>query len=369
MTHPTNPRVRLTLAAACALAVAGTAGGALAAEALNVVSWGGAYTKSQVEAYHKPWIEETGNELNSIDYDGNVAPVKAQVESGNVAWDVVDVELSDAVRLCDEGLLEVLPLDELPPAPDGTPAEDDFIQGSLMDCGVGNIVWSTTVAYDKSQFADDAQPSTIAAFFDTETYPGKRGLAKTAKANLEFALMADGVPAAEVYEVLSTPEGVDRAFAMLDKIKDDVVWWDAGAQPPQMLADGEVSMTSAYNGRIFNAVAMEDKPFEIIWDGQVFYIDMFVIPKGAPNAEMAWDFIKFATGTQPLADQAAWISYGPVRQSSVPLIGTHAEADIEMGPHMPTAPDNFKNAVQVDHYWWADHADEMNERFNAWLVQ
>ncbi|SDE12141.1 ABC transporter substrate-binding protein [Rhodospira trueperi] len=366
MTSATQ-RFRAPLAAACALALAGAASPALA-EDLNVVSWGGAYTKSQQEAYYTPWEEKTGHTINSIDYDGNVAPVKAQVESGNVDWDVVDVELSDAVRLCDEGLLEILPLEDLPPAADGTPADEDFIDGSVMDCGVGNIVWSTAIAYDESQFSDNP-PSSMADFFDVETYPGKRGLSNTAKANLEFALVADGVAPGDVYDVLSTPEGVDRAFAMLDKIKDDVVWWDAGAQPPQMLADGEVSMTSAYNGRIFNAIAVEDKPFKIIWDGQVFYIDLFVIPKGAPNKDLAWEFIKFATGTQPLADQAAWISYGPVRQSSVPLVGKHAEAGIEMAPHMPTAPENFETAVQVDHYWWADHADEMNERFNAWLAQ
>jgi len=367
-----NPMIGLkkhlstTLAAACALAIVGSTGSAMA-EDLNVVSWGGAYTKSQIEAYQNPWMAETGNHINSIDYDGNVAPIKAQVESGNVTWDVVDVELSDAVRLCDEGLLEVMPLDELPPAPDGTPAEDDFIKGTLHDCAVTTIIWTNIYAYDETQFPDNP-PKTVADFFDVENFPGKRGMRKTAKANLEMALMADGVPAAEVYDVLSTPEGVDRAFAMLDKIKDHVVWWEAGAQPPQMLADGEVAMTTAYNGRIFNAIAVEDKPFKIVWDGQVWDLDLWVIPKDAPHKDLAWEFVKYSTGTQRLADQAAWISYGPARMSSVPLIGKHAEAGIEMGPHMPTAPENFTNALQNDFLWWADHADEMNERFNAWLA-
>jgi putative spermidine/putrescine transport system substrate-binding protein len=358
--------LRRSLAAACALAVVGSAGSALARD-LNVVSWGGAYTKSQVEAYHKPWMAETGNNINSIDYDGNVAPVKAQVESGNVTWDVVDVELSDAVRLCDEGLLELLPLEELPPAADGTPAQEDFIDGTLHDCAVASIIWTNIYAYDETQFPENP-PTTIADLFDVENFPGKRGLRKTAKANLEMALMADGVPAAEVYDVLSTPEGVDRAFAVLDRIKDHVVWWETGAQPPQMLADGEVAMATAYNGRIFNAIAVEEKPFKIVWDGQVWDLDLFVIPKDAPNKDLAWDFIKFATQTEQLANQAAWISYGPARQSSVPLIGKHAEAGIEMMPHMPTAPDNFQNALQNDFLFWADHADELNERFNAWLA-
>ena len=137
---------------------------------------------------------------------------------------------------------------------------------------------------------------------------------KGAKANLEMALMADGVPAAEVYAMLETPEGVDRAFAKLDTIKADAIWWEAGAQPPQLLADGEVVMTTAYNGRIFAAAVAEGKPFEVVWDGQVYEYDLFVIPKGAPNLDAAMEFIKFSTDTQRLADQANWISYGPAPQ-------------------------------------------------------
>ncbi|WP_119166487.1 ABC transporter substrate-binding protein [Algihabitans albus] len=359
--------LRTTTAALAVVAVTGFAAGAAKADPLTVVSWGGAYTKSQVEAYHKPFTEQTGIEIVSADYNGGLAEVKAQVEAGNVTWDLVDVELSDAVRGCDEGLLEPLDHAMLPPAPDGTAAADDFLEGTLHDCAVATIVWSTIYAYDTTKFSD-AAPSSMADFFDLEGFPGKRGMRRTPKANLEFALIADGVPAGEVYEVLSTPEGVDRAFAKLDTIKDEVIWWEAGAQPPQMLADGEVAMTTAYNGRVFNAIAAEGKPFEIVWDGQVWDLDLWVIPRGAPNKETALEFIKFSTDTQRLADQASWISYGPARKSSVPLIGTHAEAGVEMGPHMPTAPENFGNALQNDFLFWADYQDELNERFNAWLV-
>jgi putative spermidine/putrescine transport system substrate-binding protein len=338
------------------------------ADSITAVSWGGAYTKSQIEAYHKPYTKKTGVTINSEDYSGGLAEIKAQVEAGNVTWDLVDLELSDVVRGCDEGLLEELPLDALPAAPDGTPASKDFLDGTLHECGVATIIWSTIYAYDKTKFPGGG-PQTMADFFDTKKFPGKRAMRKGPKPNLEFALMADGVPAAEVYEVLSTPAGVDRAFAMLDKIKADVLWWEAGAQPPQMLADGEVAMATAYNGRIFNAIATENKPFEIVWDGQVWDIDLWSIPKGSKNKDAAIEFIKYSTDTQRLADQAAWISYGPARQSSIPLIGKHAEAGIEMGVHMPTAPDNFKNALQNDFEWWADHQDELNERFNAWLAK
>ncbi len=225
-----------TYAAAGALILGlGAATPATASETITVVSWGGAYTKSQVEAYHKPWIKKTGNQIISEDYNGGLAEVKAQVEAGNVTWDVVDVEYSDAVRGCDEGLLEPIDHSILPAAPDGTPAINDFIEGALPECAVANIVWSTIFAYDSSKTTG---VTGIADFFDLQKFPGKRGIRKNPKANLEMALIADGVAPGDVYATLETAAGVDRAFAKLDTIKDEVVWWEAGAQPPQLLADG-----------------------------------------------------------------------------------------------------------------------------------
>lgn len=345
------------------------AGSATAAD-LTVVSWGGAYTKSQVEAYHKPWMAKSGHNIISEDYGGGIAEIKAQVESGNVTWDVVDVELSDAIRACDEGLLEVIDHSILPAAPDGTPATEDFLPGTLHDCAVANIVWSSVYVYDSSKVRNWNAPKTMADFFDTVAYPGKRGMRKSPKVTMEFALIADGVPVSEVYDVLGTEAGVERAFAKLDTIKDDVIWWEAGAQPPQLLADGEVIFTTAWNGRVFNAVAAEDQSFEMVWDGQIYDLDLWVIPKGSKNVEAALDFVAFSTATEQLANQASWISYGPARASSVAKIGTyHADASINMADHMPTAPANFMNALQNDFEFWADNSDELNERFNSWLAQ
>jgi len=359
--------MKLKLLAPCAVLAAGLFAGAANAGEVTVMSWGGAYTKSQVEAYQKPWMAATGNVVNSVDADNPASPIKAQVEAGNVSIDVADVEYSDAVRLCDEGLLESIDASTLPAAPDGTPAADDFIEGALTECAVANIVFSTIYAYDTTKFTGDV-PTTIADFFDTAKFPGKRGLRKGAKANLEIALMGDGVPAADVYAMLKTDEGVARAFAKLDTIKNDVVWWEAGAQPPQLLADGEVAMTTAYNGRIFGAAVGEGKPFQIVWDGQILDFDLFVIPKGAPHLDLAMDYLRFATDTQQLANQAKWISYGPARKSSAPFVGLYQDGKTEMGPHMPTSPENMTNALVNSFEFWADYDTELNEKFNAWLA-
>lgn len=341
---------------------------AASAQEVTVLGWGGAYTKSQVEAYHKPFAEKTGIKVNSADADNPAAPIKAQVEAGNVSIDVASVEIADAIRLCDEGLVVEIDASTLPDGADGTPAEDDFIAGTLSDCMVPTDVFATAIAYDTTKFPNGA-PQTIADFFDVEAFPGQRGLKKGAKATLEMALMADGVPAAEVYDILSTDEGVDRAFAKLDTIKDEAVWWEAGSQPAQLLADEQVAMTMAWNGRIFAAATSEGKPFAIMWDGQVFEWEGWVIPKGAPNMEEALEFVKFSTSTEPLAVAASWISYGPPRLSSAPLIGKFHDGSIDMAEHLPTSPANLTNALASDLEFWADRDSEMNERFNAWLAQ
>ena len=205
--------------------------------------------------------------------------------------------------------------------------------------------------------------------FDLEKIPGKRSLEKRPIGNLEWALLADGVPADEIYEVLSTSEGVERAFRKLDTIKSEVVWWTQGSQPVQLLADGEVVIASAFNGRLFDAIEAEKQPIGMMWDWQVFDLDGWVIPKGTKNIEEVLEFVKFATDTQRLADQAKYISYGPARASSAPLVGMHAELGIDMAPHMPTNPENSKNTLLFNYEWWADNRDDMNERFQAWLAE
>ncbi len=335
---------------------------------LNVVSWGGAYTASQLKAYHQPYMaKNSGVKLNSVDYSGGLAEVRAQAEAGNVTWDLVDVVISDAIRGCDEGLFMEFDHDEiLAPAPDGSPATEDFLEGTIFDCFIPQIIYSTAFAYRTDAFQGE-QPKTMADVFDLEKFPGKRTLQRAPINNLEWALIADGVPAAQVYDVLDTPEGVDRAFKKLDTIKDNVIWWTEGAVPAQLLADGEVVFGTGYNGRLFSAIEEEKQPLAIIWDGQVMDIDGWAIPAGGNNKEAVLDFVKYATDTQRLADQAKYISYGPARKSSLPLVSTHAELGIDMAPHMPTkyADQGFLTGFE----WWADNRDELNERFEAWLQQ
>ncbi len=361
-----------TTAVAAVLSV--TAIGAVHAQDMTVVSWGGAYTASQQKAYHEPFM--AGNSgVNIINDDSaaeGLAKLRAQVESGNVTWDLVDMVASDSITACDEGLVEEIDPDTwLAAAPDGTPASKDFFKGTLTpggtNCFIPQIVYSTTFGF-RTDMVGGSTPTSIKDVFDLKKFPGKRALQKIPQNNLEWALIADGVDPSKVYEVLSTPEGVDRAFAKLDVIKEDTVWWTKGAQPPQLLADGEVVMASAYNGRLFSAIAEKNQPIGMMWDYQVFDLDGWVVPKGTPKLDLVKKYLHFATDTQRLADQAKYISYGPARYSSGPLVGKHADLGIDMKPHMPTDAANSKTSLNLDYVWWADHQEEMAERFNAWLA-
>jgi len=344
------------------------------ADSMTLVSWGGAYQTSQINAYSDPYSEVTGVDIVWDESSAEaVARLRAMNEAGNVTWDVVDVVAADAIRLCDEGLAMPVEHDELlADAPDGTPASEDFGDLIVSECFIPQIVYSTTFGY-RTDVADwgDNTPSEICDIFDTETFPGQRSLEQRPIGNMEWALYCDGVAFEDIYDTLETEEGVQRALDKLGTIKDDVVWWTAGAETPQLLADGEVVIGSTYNGRLFSAIEEQDQPIAMLWDMQMFDLDGWIIAAGLPEDRLtrAKHFLKFATDTQRLADQAKYISYGPARESSAPLVGEHAELGIDMAPHMPTDPANSENTFLFNYEWWADNRDDLDARFQAWLAQ
>lgn len=361
---------RLCLAAMTALAVSATP---VLAQEMTIVSWGGAYAASQKNAYELPYMKLNPGVkiINDESSAEAVAKLRAMNQANNVTWDVVDVVASDSMRLCDEGLAEVIDPDvDLAPAPDGTPASQDFGDLIISECFIPQVVFSTTFGY-RTDMVGDVPPSHICDVFDTEKYPGKRALEKRPINNVEWALICDGVAKQDVYDVLSTPEGVNRALAKLETIKDDVIWWSSGSETPQLLADGEVVMGSTYNGRLFNVIEEEKQPVGMLWDGQIFDLDGWIIPTGLSEERLAAakKFVRFATDTQRLADQAKYISYGPARKSSQPLVGKHATLGIDMAPYMPTYPANAKNSLQYNYEWWADNRDDLDARFQAWLTR
>ena len=259
--------------------------------AVTVASWGGAYTESQKLGYGDPTAKALGIEINWVDYSGGLSEIKAQKEAGAITWDIIDLFAFDTINGCDEGLFVKFDFDkDFPAAPDGTPASEDFFTGMPSECAVGNILYSWNYAFDTRAFPDK-QPKTIKDFFDTTKFPGKRAIYTGAMSNLEIALVADGVKASGaqaggdlLYRKMEGA-GIDRALAKIKKLCTDpqggCVFWNAGAQPPELLANGEVVMATGWNGRFFNA-QMEGTPLVQVWDAQILDYEYFALVKDGP---------------------------------------------------------------------------------------
>lgn len=323
------------------------------AQAVTVISFGGASGEAMQKAYYTPFAEKEGVAVTAGDYNGEFAKIRSMVETGNVSWDVVEVESPELVRGCTEGVFEPIDAEKIG-------LQDTVMESAVSDCGIGTFVWSTVMAYDSEKLAEG--PQSWADFWDVDKFPGKRGLRKGAKYTLEFALMADGVAAADVYEVLGTPEGVDRAFSKLDALKANIQWWEAGAQPPQWLVAGDVVMSTAYNGRIAAAQA-EGRKLAINWAGSIYDLDFWAIPKGSPNLDAALRFIQFASGAEPQAAYSSEIPYGPVNPEAITRLPE------EKQQAMPTYEANLKAAIRMGTEFWVDHGEELEQRFTAWAAQ
>lgn len=343
-------------------------------KSLNLVSWGGAYQRSQQRAYTTPYADKNAG-LSITWHENSFEAVsllsKAKAAGNDLGWDLVDVVATDAIRLCDKGLvMEINPDAFLAPAPDGNSASSDFGPFLVSDCAIPQIVYSSVVAY-RTDLVGNRPPRDICALFDLDGYPGKRALEKRPNNNLEWALLCDGVPHSDIYELLATNAGQRRALAKLDTIKDHVIWWQAGAETPQLLADGEVVMGSSWNGRFFSLIEEQKQPVAMLWDAQVLDLDVWVIPTGLSAERLARvrDFLWFATDTQRLADQAKYIAYGPARASSAEFVGFHADLGVDMAAHIPTAAANMRNAFVYNYDFWARHSLDLNDRFAAWLAE
>ena len=338
----------------------------LAAE-VNFASWGGAYEASQQKAFVDTW---KGGTVRFHKYNGGLEQIRAQVESGEVRWDIVDVLPHDARQGCDEGLFEELDRGVFKAAADGTAMDDDVMVLVPNACVVPQTYWSYVSFYQRGTF-DGAQPTTIADFFDLEKFPGKRGIRSSPQGLIEMALVADGIAIGNVYKVMSTEQGIDQAFRVLDRLRDDRVFWTLGSEPLELVKSGRVAMSLAYNGRIGAAVLSHDEPLVTIWDGQVLEEEWLVMVRGAPNPDEALKFLIHSSAPEQLAEQARYINYGPMRASSFDIIRA-GEPWFHNGKnvmeHMPNRPELMSRTIVANPDWWVEYGDAIFERFAAWMA-
>lgn len=316
------------------------------AKELVVVDWGGASSEAAKKAVYEPFEKAKGVKITVVS-PTDTGKLKAMVESGNVEWDVVNADTDVALRLELEGLLEKLDYTKID--------KTDVYPELVTDSTIGLELYFTNIAYNSEQFGADNHPKSWSEFWDTQKFPGARSLYKSPMGTLESALLADGVAPDKLY-----PLDVERAINSLNKIKKDVkVWWDAGAQPPQLLATKEIALAAAWNGRVSAAKAQGSK-VDNEFSEALAMSTSWIIPKGAPHKELAQEFISFAMKPEQQAAYSQLIDYAPTNKKALDLLSEDVKQRLGS---------NEKNKIMIDVKYWAENFNEVNKRFNKWLLE
>lgn len=343
---------------AIALACAGLVASVSAADAqdkktLTISSWGGAFQKAQREAWFGIVEKELGVTIKEDNTSG-IADVRTQVASGKPTWDLTTQGMYSCLLLEKEGRLEPLSDEVLAIAKD----VPDALKSKHC---VSQIVYSVAIGWRDKAFPGK-EPQGWADFWDVKKFPGQRSIRKHPIYALEMALIADGVPMDKLY-----PLDVDRAFKKLEEIKPNVlVWWGSGAQSAQVLKDGEVDMVSAWNGRI---QALETEPegrggkIKTTFNQQILVSDAWMVPKGAPNKDLAMKAIAIMTRAEVNARISNYINYAP---SNIKGYDTGVIPKEKL-PALPNSPENVKKGFVQNNQWWVENADAMVKRFDAFL--
>ena len=340
---------------ACAIVCALAAGGASSAEnAVTAISFGRADQAALTKAYYRPFTIATGIEVKSLSYDGQTTELRQMAKAGNASWDVIQVESRTLQLGCENGLFEKLDYSRI------AVPKSDFIPGALSECGVGIFAWSVALAYDADRLK--VAPRSWEDFWNFGKFPGKRGLRRSAKYTLEIALLADGVPVRNVYKVLETNAGVDRAFRKLDQIKDHVIWWTSAPDPQLYLDDGRLVMTPAYTLWI-NHEQPQHRNLRVAWDKSLYDVDSWAIPKNARNVSNAYQFVAFASKPENQKVLSEQLAYGPTNMKALPLLGK------ELASVLPSDDANLKGALKIDTAFWIRHGEALEKRFDGWAPQ
>jgi putative spermidine/putrescine transport system substrate-binding protein len=330
------------------------------APVLTVITWPGPYGRAQASAQMHPYAADKTVDVRLAVWDGELAEVAAMVKTRQFKADVIDFELPMAVKACRQGLLEKIDPAILPPGADHSPATRDFVAGAIGPCWVGSMVYSQLMVFSPRL---KGAPKSLADFFDLKKFPGRRALNRAAaKFNLEMALLADGVAPGDIYKTLETPEGLDRAFARLAALGP--IWAHDSADALDWVKNGQAVMATALNGDV---QAQNDFAPGVIWDHQLYELDVFAIPMGNPNKRRALDFIAYATGSAPLAGVANWVALGPARRSAIALVKNNPETGMPVRSVLPTAPENFRNGFAIDEEWWLSHGAGIASRWREFV--
>ena len=324
-----------------------------AAERLVVRDPGGPFEKAFLEAFYKPFTQETGVEIVGVAGQHDpIAIVKAMVETKVYQWDVFAVAYSSEQTLRNQGMLEKLELD-------GDPVVQEIPAHFRTPTMVGVDVYAAVLGYRTDVYPAKAKAPTGGwkDVWDTGGIPGRRGMRKYPQDTLEEALMADGVPGDKIY-----PIDFDRAFKSLEKIKKDVaIWWTGGAQASQLLKTGEVDMCATWSARVQSAID-NGGACAISWNQGLWSYEGWAVAKGNPKLELARKFIRYTAQAKAQAAYTPFVTNGPPNPNALKYV------DPKRAMLLPTYPDNFKQMFRIDSDYWGTVQEKAIERFNQWML-
>ncbi len=319
-------------------------------ESIVVNNSGGAVGVALRKAYFDPFEKQTG--IRVVDSSPmDFAKLRSMVESGNIEWALTEID-PEAIGLARKlSLLE--PIDDKLINRASYPAE--YKAKDIFTDAVGAVI----LGYRTDVFKGGSQPQGWADFWNIGKFPGPRSLRNHPSGNLEFALIADGVPMDKLY-----PLDLDRAFKKLDEIKKNIaVWWDSGAQAVQLILDKEVVLVTTWNGRFTDVLRKDpNAPVAIEWTQAMMIDGTWCIPKGAKDAYWAQRLLAVMADPERQAVYAAEIPY----PSPNPDMLKHL--DPALLDSMPTAPQNMSKMFRSNYEWWDANAATALERWNAWIL-
>lgn len=348
---------RRTLIAAAALAAVSvtSAPGVRAEETLVVVGWGGVWQEAYRKAVFEPFMAETGIKIVEEEFGGEYSKLVAQIEAGKITWDLAPFESPQVIQGCDEGAFAKIDFDALG-------GRDKFLDYAVHDCGLGSDTWATVLAYDADALAE--APTTWADFWNVDKWPGKRGVYKDARITIPAALVADGVPVAEVNNVLmNDPDAIDRAFRKLDELKPHIVWVESPATGMQQLMAGDVAMAINFNARVTGAARDNNRNLAIAWEAGMFLgTDYWVMINGGPNPEGQKKFMEFAMRPEVQAEIVKYLTYGVPNKAAYDLMSE------ETKNALPTHPSRADYVSVYSDAYWVENQAALSERFNNWAA-
>lgn len=322
--------------------------GALEGTKMTFVSWGGGFQDGQVKAFSEPFSEISGAEVLS-DGPTDAAKLKAQVNSGNVSWDAINSSPTQNAANCGT-LYEKLDLSLI----DTSKIPEQAPRG---ECYLPSLVYVYGMFYNADKYGDNP-PTGWKDFFDVEKFPGVRGVegrpAATA-GTFEAALLADGVKEEDLY-----PLDTERSLKKWDTIKDDVKYWETGAEQTQMVQAGEADMIFGWSGRIFEA-NQNGANFKPVWNQGFLASDTFSVAKDSPNKIAAHAYINFALGAEQQAEMAELTSYSPVNVDAKPKLDSEAkEFDV-------SRPEVLDVTIPQNPDYWGKNQEELYAAWGDWL--